>query len=108
MARNPEEAQRVVIPLGSEEALARLERALTALATGNRALAERVLAEYPEVLAEVEASREAHLRRLRDRVETRASTLTHLDLLTEREGRTAGLLLRYLQDLGLLGPGGPP
>ena len=34
--------------------------------------------------------------------------LTHLDLLTEREGRTAGLLLRYLQDLGLLGPGGPP
>lgn len=37
--------------------LARLERALTALATGNRALAERVLAEYPEVLAEVEASR---------------------------------------------------
>ena len=34
--------------------------------------------------------------------------LTHLDLLTEREGRTAGLILRYLQDLGLLGPGGPP
>jgi len=34
--------------------------------------------------------------------------LTHLDLLTEREGRTAGFLLRYLQDLGLLGPGGPP
>ncbi|WP_024119887.1 PhoU domain-containing protein, partial [Thermus thermophilus] len=71
--------------------LARLERALTALATGNRALAERVLAEYPEVLAEVEASREAHLRRLRDRVETRASTLTHLDLLLLLEELNLGV-----------------
>ncbi|MGC8904271.1 alpha/beta fold hydrolase [Thermus sp.] len=34
--------------------------------------------------------------------------LTHLDLLTEREGRTARLLLRYVQGLGLLGPSGPP
>lgn len=71
--------------------LARLERALTALATGNRALAERVLAEYPEVLAEVEASREAHLQRLRDRVETRASTLTHLDLLLLLEELNLGV-----------------
>lgn len=81
--------------------LARLERALTALATGNRALAERVLAEYPEVLAEVEASREAHLRRLRDRVETRASTLTHLDLLLLLEELNLGVnrLARLVEEI---------
>ena len=81
--------------------LARLERALTALATGNRALAERVLAEYPEVLAEVEASREAHLQRLRDRVETRASTLTHLDLLLLLEELNLGVnrLARLVEEI---------
>ena len=84
-----------------ERTLARLERALTALATGNRALAERVLAEYPEVLAEVEASREAHLRRLRDRVETRASTLTHLDLLLLLEELNLGVnrLARLVEEI---------
>ena len=60
--------------------------------------AERTLR---EVLAEVEASREAHLRRLRDRVETRASTLTHLDLLLLLEELNLGVnrLARLVEEI---------
>ena len=55
----------------------------------------------PEVLAEVEASREARLRRLRDRVETRASTLTHLDLLLLLEELNLGVnrLARLVEEI---------
>ncbi|WP_240695410.1 PhoU domain-containing protein [Thermus caldilimi] len=61
--------------------LERLDAALTALATSNAALAERTLAERRTFREALEASREAHLARLKSREETRASTLTHLDLL---------------------------
>lgn len=61
--------------------LERLDAALAALATGNAALAERTLAQKEAFREALEASREAHLARLRSREETRASTLTHLDLL---------------------------
>lgn len=37
--------------------------------------------QHPELLARLEASHQAHLQRLRHREESRASTLTHLDLL---------------------------
>jgi phosphate:Na+ symporter len=65
----------------AQATLERLERALTALATGDRALAQEVERQHPELLARLEASRQAHLQRLRHREESRASTLTHLDLL---------------------------
>ena len=75
----------------TEATLGRLERALTALATGDRALALEVERQHPEVLARLEASRQAHLQRLRHREESRASTLTHLDLLLLLEELNEGV-----------------
>lgn len=74
----------------AQATLGRLERALAALATGDRALAQEVERQHPELLARLEASRQAHLQRLRHREESRASTLTHLDLLLLLE-ETRGL-----------------
>jgi hypothetical protein len=56
----------------AQATLERLERALTALATGDRALAQEVERQHPELLARLEASRQAHLQRLRHREESRA------------------------------------
>ena len=49
----------------------------------------------------MEPSREAQLRRLRDRVETRASTLTHLDLLLLLEELNLGAnrLARLVEEI---------
>jgi len=61
--------------------LARLEKALTGLATGEARLVTQALREGEAVHRALEASRQAHLLRLKKREESRASTLTHLDLL---------------------------
>lgn len=75
----------------AQATLGRLERALAALATGDRALAQEVERQHPELLARLEASRQAHLQRLRHREESRASTLTHLDLLLLLEELNEGV-----------------
>jgi phosphate:Na+ symporter len=60
----------------------RLEQALAALATGNEALAREVLAERSQMETHVVGLRRLHLGRLEEgRVESQATTLTHLGLL---------------------------
>ncbi|MER3425867.1 MAG: Na/Pi cotransporter family protein [Thermoleophilia bacterium] len=60
----------------------RLERATTALATGNRELALEVVQGRPEMEVFLDRLRRAHLLRLEaGRQESRATTLAHLDLL---------------------------
>ncbi|WP_022799027.1 Na/Pi cotransporter family protein [Thermus islandicus] len=87
----------------TENTLRRLEKALTALATGDGALAQEVKEESPALLAQLEASRQAHLRRLRQREESKASTLTHLDLLLLLEELNEGInrLARLVEELRL-------
>ncbi|GGN04845.1 sodium:phosphate symporter [Thermus composti] len=84
--------------------LARLERALAALATADPHLARRVQTEgFQEAL---EASRQAHRKRLQEREESRASTLTHLDLLLLLEELNQGIsrLARLVEELRPQGP----
>ncbi|MCL6569951.1 MAG: Na/Pi cotransporter family protein, partial [Meiothermus silvanus] len=60
----------------------RLRLALAALATRNTALADQVLAERQEMERYLLDLRRSHLLRLeRGRVESKATTLAHLDLL---------------------------
>ncbi|MEZ0320982.1 MAG: Uma2 family endonuclease [Thermus sp.] len=79
--------------------LARLEKALAALATADPHLARRVQAEgFQEAL---EASRQAHRKRLQEREESRASTLAHLDLLLLLEEFNQGIsrLARLVEEI---------
>lgn len=82
--------------------LGRLERMAAALATGDKALAEGVLAEEGEVGAFLDRLRRAHLSRLESgRAESRATTLAHLDLLITLEEVSNGVdrLCRLVREL---------
>ncbi|WP_456481170.1 Na/Pi cotransporter family protein [Oceanithermus sp.] len=60
----------------------RMQRAFTALATGNHALAREVVAERVEAEAYLQRLRQAHLSRLEaGRPESRATSAAHLDML---------------------------
>lgn len=75
-----EEGRKELLGLG-RRLLARLERAVAALATGDAGLAQEVL-EGEGLEAGLATLQQAHLERLKaGRRETQASTLTHLDLL---------------------------
>ncbi len=66
----------------AEKVLQRLRLSLAALATRNEALAEQVMAERPHLESNLLELRRSHLRRLEEgRIESRATTLAHLDLL---------------------------
>ncbi|ADR36710.1 Na+/Picotransporter [Oceanithermus profundus DSM 14977] len=60
----------------------RMQRAFTALATGNHVLAREVVSEHPETEAYLQKLRQAHLSRLEaGRPESRATSAAHLDML---------------------------
>lgn len=66
----------------AEKVLKRLRLSLAALATRNEALAEQVIAERKHQENHLLDLRRSHLRRLeKGRIESRATTLAHLDLL---------------------------
>lgn len=82
--------------------LERLRLSLSALATRQHALSERVIAEREEVEHALLELRRSHLGRLqRNRVESRATTLAHLDLLIVLDEFDQGLtrLAALSQDL---------
>ena len=67
---------------GANRILERLTLALAALATRNQVLAEQVISERKDLEHFLNKMRRSHLTRLElGRVESRATTLTHLDLL---------------------------
>ncbi|MCS6867842.1 MAG: Na/Pi cotransporter family protein [Thermus sp.] len=77
---------------GLRRVLGRLEGMAAALATGEKALAQEVLAQSKEEEGFLDRLRRAHLARLEGgRQETRASTLAHLDLLITLEELSAGI-----------------
>jgi len=59
----------------------RMQEAFTALATGNKQLAREVLAGRAETENYLQQLRLAHLARLQDQPESRASSAAHLDML---------------------------
>lgn len=78
----------------------RLEQALAALATGNEALAREVLAGRSQMEQHVVKLRRLHLGRLEEsRVESQATTLTHLGLLILLDEMDQGIV--RLADLAL-------
>lgn len=80
----------------------RLEQALAALATGNETLAYEVLHSREHMESTISQLRRSHLSRLeRGRVESRATTLTHLDLLIVLDEMDQGItrLAALAQDL---------
>ncbi|WP_018112315.1 PhoU domain-containing protein [Thermus igniterrae] len=82
--------------------LGRLERMAAAWGAGEKALAQEVLSEGPQVAAFLDRLRRAHLLRLEaGREESRATTLAHLDLLLTLEDLSAGVerLCRHLLEL---------